>query len=224
VQPIGDLATARILVIGHDPALQHSIARAEYAFFLELLQRPPMDRAQVRQKQFAFRLLRYLVWLAGRPVEPVELYVTSLCNTFLERRGRGVLYIPEHEAQAGVQALGDGVTQGQFRAILPMAEQTFYWLCKLCFIDQPDEHVDAYLANAAPQAVWSQKGLYKKTRGTPFVKVCGQSFAQGGTPVIPILHVNDWRERLAGRWAPNQTGMLRARDNLKQALASHQAR
>ena len=35
--PFGDLHKATILVIGHDPRLQKSMAEAEYAFFFEFL-------------------------------------------------------------------------------------------------------------------------------------------------------------------------------------------
>ncbi len=219
VQPFGSLETARILVIGHDPTLQDSHAQAEYAFFLEYLTRPPATKAEVSQSNFAKRLLVYMSWLAGREVPLSELYVTNLCNDFLTRQGKGVIYIPEAKAAAGVEALESLVARGKFKVVLPMAEQTFYWLCKLSFVDQPGKRVDAYLADAKPRAAWSQKGLYKKTRGTPFVDVCGQPFSHRDTPVIQILHLNGWREQLTGRWASYQPGMERAQASVQQILA-----
>jgi hypothetical protein len=38
-KPFGDLLTAKVLVVGHDPRLQKSLAEAEFAFFFEYLKR-----------------------------------------------------------------------------------------------------------------------------------------------------------------------------------------
>ncbi|MEW6180952.1 MAG: hypothetical protein AB1522_13615 [Chloroflexota bacterium] len=38
VQPFGDPTIATILIIGHDPRLQNSLAEAEKAFFFEYLE------------------------------------------------------------------------------------------------------------------------------------------------------------------------------------------
>lgn len=104
VQPYGDLAHAEILVIGHDPRLQTSDSEAQSAFFLEMPSRELKTQVEVRQRSFAHRLLKYVDWLTGRKLPLSELYVTNLCNEFLERRAKGAIYIPKSEAQRGVQA------------------------------------------------------------------------------------------------------------------------
>lgn len=43
-KPYGDPKTATILVIGHDPRLPKSASEAEYAFFMEYLDRPAAGR------------------------------------------------------------------------------------------------------------------------------------------------------------------------------------
>jgi len=219
VQPFGDLSTAQILVIGHDPTLQVSDARAEYAFFLELLARKPQTTAQVCKKNFARRLCQYLDWLAGREVPLSKIYVTNLCNDFLVRQGPGVILIPEDKARAGVLAIDDLVAIGHFKVILPMAEQTFYWLCQLGFVDQPDARVGAFLPGALPRVSSARQGKYVKTNGTPFVDVCGQQFTHLGVPIIPILHLKSWRSTLSGRWAPYNAGMALALRNVQRLLA-----
>jgi hypothetical protein len=218
VQSFGNLKTARILVIGHDPTLQNSDAQAEYAFFLEWLDRQPTVRAEASQRRFALRLLEYMDWLAGRNVPLSDLYVTNLCNDFLNRQGKGVIYIPEAKASAGIKALESLVDQANFKVILPMAEQAFYWLCKLGFIDGPDRRVDAYLAQAEPQSEWAANGLYRKLSGTPFVEVCGRKFYHRGVPVVPIMHLNGWQRKLSIRWQKYVPGMRRARSAVRHLL------
>jgi hypothetical protein len=205
-------------VIGQDPTLQNSNARAEHPFFLEWLDRKPTVRAEAGQRRFALRLLEYMDWLVGRIVPLSELCVTNLCNDFLTRQGKGVIYIPESKASAGIKALESLVAKGNFKIILPMAEQTFYWLCKLGFIDGPNRRVDAYLAQAEPQGGWATKGLYRKTSGTPFVEVCGRKFYHRGVPVVPILHLNGWQRQLSVRWQKYVPGMRRAKSVVRRLL------
>lgn len=86
VKPFGNVNTATILVIGHDPRLQRSQAEAEVAFFLDYLARPrPASRSEARKYDLAQAVRDYVNELAGREVPPAELYVTNLCNEFLNR-------------------------------------------------------------------------------------------------------------------------------------------
>jgi hypothetical protein len=219
VQPFGDLSTANMLVIGHDPTLQNSLARAEHAFFLEWLGRKATNRAEASQRRFAGRLRDYINWLAGREVPLADLYVTNLCNDFLNRQGQGVIYIPEIKARSGVSALEALVDKGKFKIILPMAEQTFFWLCELGFVSGPALRVEGYLVDARPQPGWAAKGLYRKTRGTPFVDVCGHEFKHRNTAVVPILHLNGWQRQLSSRWQKYVPGMQRAQAAVQRLLA-----
>jgi hypothetical protein len=218
VRPFGDLDTADILVVGHDPRLQRSDSEAEFAFFFELLTRPPKTRGDVQKKALALAVCRYVDWLAGRRVSQDRLYVTNLCNEFLVRQAKGVIYIPEAQAQRGVRAITEAVSRGRFQVILPMAEQTFYWLCRLGFVDQADERVEDFVRNAWPREDKAKAGIYVKTGKAPFVSVCGQRFHHAGVPVIPVLHVNRWQWPLPPRWQRYRPGMEHARATVRQAL------
>lgn len=91
VQPYGDPNLATILIIGHDPRLQNSLAEADSAFFLDYLLRPrPGRSSEARKYDLARALLGYIRDLAGQVISLQTLYITNLCNEFLlPTRGRG---------------------------------------------------------------------------------------------------------------------------------------
>lgn len=217
VKPFGNLNTAKVLVVGHDPRLQRSNAEAEFAFFFEFLTRSPINKGEVQKKGLALAVCRYIDWLAGRELPHEQLYVTNLCNEFLKRQQPGVIYIPEAQARRGVEALTKAVGKGQFKVIIPMAEQTFYWLCQLGFVEDADERVQTYLQAAHPKAAKAQQGVYIKTGQASFVAVCGQRFHHQGIPIIPVLHVNRWQWPLPPRWVRYTPGMEQARAQVQQA-------
>ena len=73
-KPFGNPATADMLVIGHDPRLQSSQAEAEYAFFLDYLQRyaaAPAYGPEKRKYGLANALLDYVSALAGCRVDDI---------------------------------------------------------------------------------------------------------------------------------------------------------
>ena len=83
-KPFGDLTTATILVIGHDPRLQRSQAEAEVAFFLDYLTRPrATSHPEARKYDLAKAVVDCVGALAGREVSLNELYVTNLCKMIL---------------------------------------------------------------------------------------------------------------------------------------------
>jgi hypothetical protein len=219
VKPFGNPNTAKVLVVGHDPRLQRSDAEAEYAFFFEFLKRSPKNRGEVQKQGLARAVRAYLKWLAGYEIPLDQLYVTNLCNEFIERQQSGVIYIPEAQARHGVQSLTDTVAQGQFKVIIPMAEQTFYWLCQLGFVEDADERVQTYIQIAQPKVAKAKLGVYVKSGKAPFVTVCGQRFHHQGVPIIPILHVNRWTWPLPPRRIRYEPGMEQARDRIQQALS-----
>lgn len=62
VRPFGDLATATILIIGHDPRLQRSQTEAEIAFFFDYLTRPrPKSRPEARKYDLAQAVTDHLL-------------------------------------------------------------------------------------------------------------------------------------------------------------------
>lgn len=53
-KPFGDLKTAKVLVIGHDPRLQKSNTIAEYCFFADYFFRPlPKSPSELRKYKLA---------------------------------------------------------------------------------------------------------------------------------------------------------------------------
>ncbi len=198
VQPFGNLSTATILVIGQDPRLQNSDYEAEKVFLMETLekyseQNLPRSKSEVKKYELACAVPNYIRSLARRNVTLDEMYVTNLCNQFLPHtRGSGTVLIPQALARQGVEAIGAIVRQGHFRVIVPMACQTFYYLCHFKFIDEWDERVLDFLASARPDPVKATEGLYEQSGRGAFLNVCGQRFHHLGIPVVPVLHVKNW--------------------------------
>ena len=217
-KPFGDLTTATILVIGHDPRLQRSQAEAQVAFFLDYLARPrPASRPEASKYDLAKAVVDYVGALAGREVSLNELYVTNLCNEFLEHApGSGTVLIPDDLARRGVEQIAQAVASGHFKVILPMAVQTFYHLCRLGFIDEDSEVVRRFVHDASPRAAKAAQGTYVPSGSAPFLAVCGCRFHHRGVPVVPIVHVKQWPLRpRAIRYAEP---MARAQQEIRQLL------
>jgi hypothetical protein len=217
-KPFGDLTTATILVIGHDPRLQRSQAQAEVAFFFDYLTRPrPTSHSEARKYDLAKAVWDYVSALAGREVSLGELYVTNLCNEFLEHApGRGTVLIPDDLAGQGVQQITQTIASGRFKVILSMAAQTFYHLCHLGFIDEDSEVVRHFIQDARPRASKAAQGIYVQSGKAPFLAVCGCRFHHRGVAVVPIVHVRQWPLRpRAMRYAEP---MARAQQEIRQLL------
>ena len=210
VRPFGDLATATILIIGHDPRLQRSHAEAEVAFFFDYLARPrPKPRPEARKYDLAQAVWDYINELAGCDVPLAGLYVTNLCNEFLAHiPGSGTVLIPDDQAQRGVRRIVQIVADGHFKVILPMAVQPFYHLCRLGFIDEDTELVRRFVAGARPRASKAEQGIYVQSGRAPFLAVCGCRFHHRGVPVVPIVHVKQW---------PLKARMVRFKEPMQQA-------
>ena len=191
----GDLQTAKVFVIGHDPRLQKSTAEAEFAFFFEYLKRYdecPTFGPDAKKYGLAKGVWDYINELANRQLPLEAFYVTNLCNEFLPpSRGRGTILIPDDLAQKGVEAIYKIIAQGNFSVIVSMSMQTFYHLCRLGFLDD-DERIETYVKTAQPKPVKAEQGSYVAKGKAPFLKVCGQRFHHRGIPVVPILHVKMW--------------------------------
>jgi hypothetical protein len=195
VKPFGDINSATILVIGHDPRLQRSKAEAKTAFFMDYLARPqPTRHPEARKYGLARAVWEYVNDLAGRHVLLAEFYVTNLCNEYLEHtRGSGTVLIPDNLAKRGVEQIAQTVAAGHFKCILPMALQTFYHLCHWGFIDEKDsELIVQFVAGARPRPTKAEQGIYVQTSSGSFLSVCGRRFHHRGVPVVPIVHVRQW--------------------------------
>lgn len=195
-RPYGDLETATILVLGHDPRLQKSPAEAEKAFFFDYLEKyaeRPTYGPHASKYDLAKGVWDYVSHLAGRKVALEELFVTNLCNEFLPHTpGSGTVLIPLEYAQRGLKEITQLIAKGKFKLILPMAVQPFYYLCNLGFIDEGNELVQSFIAGAKPSPKKAKAGIYQQTGYAPFLKVCGQCFHHAGIPVVPVVHVKMW--------------------------------
>ena len=219
VRPFGDIHTATILIIGHDPRLQHSQAEAETAFFFDYLARPkPASRSEARKYGLAKAVWDYVGELAGHDVPLEELYVTNLCNQFLDHTpASGTVIIPDDVAKRGVEQITKIVNAGHFRCILPMAVQPFYHLCHWGFIDEGDsESIAQFVAGARPRASKAAQGIYVQSGSAPFLPVCGRRFHHRGVPLVPIVHVKQWP--LKPRMVRYTEPMQRAQQEIRQFI------
>jgi hypothetical protein len=219
VQPFGDINSATILVVGHDPRLQRSKAEAKTAFFMDYLARPrPTRRPEARKYGLARAVWEYVGDLAGRHVLLADLYVTNLCNEFLEHApDSGTVLIPDDLAKRGVEQIAQAVTAGHFKCILPMAVQPFYHLCRWGFIDEGDsELITRFLEGARPHPAKAEQGVYTQSGSAPFLAVCGQRFHHRDVPVVPIVHVRQWP--LKPRMVRYTEPMERAQQEIQQLM------
>jgi hypothetical protein len=210
-RPFGDVNTATIMVIGHDPRLQHSKAEAKTTFFFDYLARPrPTSRSETSKYELARAVWDYVSAIAGRDVPLAELYVTNLCNEFVDHAPRsGTVLISDDLAHRGVERIVQTVAAGHFKCILPMAVQTFYHLCRWDFVDEGgSEMVARFMEGARPRASKAEQGIYVQSGKAPFLAVCGQRFHHRGVPVMPIVHVRQW---------PLKPRMVRYADPMERA-------
>lgn len=197
VKPFGDIKTATILVIGHDPRLRRSDAEAETAFFFDLL---TLNSSRPSHGPIAVK------------------YVTNLCNTFLDStHGRGTVLIPDDQAARGFEDICQAIDRGHFRLILPMSVQVFYHLCRLDFIEENDNRVRQFVQRARPSPAKAEAGIYVSAGKAPFVEVCGQRFHHRGIPVIPIVHIKQWP--LKDRAVRYKEPMEHAKKEIRKTLA-----
>ena len=195
-RPFGSIDKARILVIGHDPRLQRSDAQAQYAFFLNYLDEPRPTRPSERRKyDFASSVVNYARYLGGSSVALEDMFVTNLCNEFLEPPigGRTVL-ITDAVAEKGARAIEGILSGGSFKVILSMAPQVLYHLVRLGFVANPDETLLAFLRTARPSPSAAGRKAYVPVGTSPFLRVCGRTYYHRSdrVPLIPVVHVKQW--------------------------------
>jgi hypothetical protein len=194
--PFGNLQTATILVIGHDPRLQNSQAEAEKAFFFEYLEKysaRPTYGPLARKYDLAHAVWDYVNDLAGQRIDLAQFYVTNLCNEFLpSSHGRVTVLIPDELAEEGVKVISQIVSDGQFSLILPMSVQVFYHLCRLRFIDEDNDLIRSFTIQARPKSKEVEHGVYYTLGTAPFLEVCGKRFHHRGITLVPIVHIKQW--------------------------------
>ena len=195
-KPFGNLDTADIMLIGHDPRLRSSQAEAEFAFFLNYLaeyETCPSYGPDKSKYGLASALVDYVSVLTGYQIPLERLYVTNLCNEFLpSTHGKGTVLIPEEAALRGYQDICQAIDQGHFRVIVPTSCQIFYLLCRLGFLDEENEQISLFVTQASPKMDKRELGVYAAFGRAPFLEVCGKRFHHNGIPVVPILHIKQW--------------------------------
>lgn len=220
VKPWGNIETATILIIGHDPRLQKSLAEAEHAFFFEYLESPrPTYGPDAAKYDLAKAVWDYICNLAGRPVPLNQLYITNLCNRYLPHASGSVtVLIPDADARLGLKDIELAVAHGHLKLILPMSVQVLYHLCRLDFVKGNTDLINAFLSAACPREGKAQQGLYQPKRNASFLQVCGQPLNHKGIPVIPIVHVKQWP--LKQRFIKYTEPMNRAKQAVSAAIGA----
>ena len=124
-----------------------------------------------------------------------EIYVTNLCNEFLEHAPKGkTVLIPEPIAKKGYERIVKIISQYKtIEYIFPMSQQVNYWLQYFGLYNADTD----FLKEAKPK----QKGIdnkppyYEAVKQTnaPFLKVCGNVYSLNtGQKLIPILHTKQY--------------------------------
>lgn len=188
----GDLANARVLVIGHDPRLQVSDTLAQYAFFADYFFRSrPNQRSEAAKYDLAKATFGYIGELTSNRYSADQLLLTNLCNVGLPHApNKKTVLIPEERAKEGIDAIRSLLEQSPVEIVFAMSLRVNYWLQKLGFYPS----VGDFLRKAAPKAsgLSSKSPYYEPQQSRAFQLICGRSCAADGREVIPILHVKQW--------------------------------
>lgn len=200
-KPYGNPHSADLFIIGHDPRLQISDVEANYVFFMDYLEREvPKTYPERRKYGLAKSVIGYIAYLtAGKyGIDTTEkLYFTNLCNEFLPHPKRsGTVLIPNDKAEYGISEIENILKVDSFKLILPMSLQVFYHLVRRGFVPNESDKMREFLRKARPDDSYAAWGAYSSAEPRAFVEVCGNIYYHRAIPVIPILHVKNWQDRV----------------------------
>ncbi|MBI3552709.1 MAG: hypothetical protein HY077_09325 [Elusimicrobia bacterium] len=184
----------RIWFLGHDPRLRKNDAEASTCFFLDLLNKPKQV-GEGSKRGLAQSVMRYVSALSGRHVSRTEIFVTNLCNEFLDRPSIDeVVLIPDRVAEIGVRRLARYLLKAKQppEIIISSSQQVLYHLARTKFL-KPHQLLIDFEAASTPNPRLAAKGAYQPSRTAAFLQVCGLIFEHQGIPVIPVLHVASHR-------------------------------
>ena len=216
-RPYGNPASARLLVIGHDPRLQRSDTLAEFAFFADyFFQQEPRAPGEKQKYELARSLYKYIDYLTDASCVPKAVLVTNLCNEALARPSKGTVFIDEEHASQGIRDIEGLIRDSSIRAIVAMSQQVNYWLQQLGFC----EHVKDFLDGAAPapQGLRSEPPSYKGRKSGIFRTICGRVLKGRLAPVVPVVHVKNWP--LKGRFTVYRECHADARHHLPNLIST----
>lgn len=187
----------KVLLIGHDPCLRRSDTIADYALFSDYyFKSEPQNGSDKRKYGLAKNSLEQVLDITGSRYSPEDIYVTNLCNKALERPKKGIVLIPEREAETGVKRLKKILEQfDSIEYVFPMSQQVNYWLQYFGLYQTETDFLD----NAEPK----QKGIDSNPpyyeamnqKAKPFLEICGKVYDLGkGQKLIPILHTKKYSQ------------------------------
>ena len=188
----GELADAKVMVIGHDPRLQRSNTQAQYAFFGDYYFRPiPRQRSELAKYRLAEKVFSCAAHMTSHRYTAEQLVLTNLCNKMLPRPpAKRTVLIPQEEAQEGIAAIRDILAHSQVELIFAMSEQVNYWLQRLGFYAPVPEFLRR--AEPAPRGLLHEPPYYTPKQGSAFQLICGRRYTVGDAHLVPILHVKNW--------------------------------
>lgn len=203
-KPFGNMKTAKVLVIGHDPRLQISDTIAQYCFFADYFFRPiPKAPAELSKYKLAESLFSYMGWLTSYKFTAAEYFITNLCNQSLDHSpAKKTVLIPETIAKEGIARIKSNIEEADFKLILPMSQQVNFWMQYFNFYTSSEE----YLKSSKPKQKGLYNNYYEPEGKSPFLMICGEKYFYKDIPIVPILHVKQYP--LKGRIKDNYLPLL----------------
>ena len=186
---------AKILVIGEDSNLQWTDTATEYAMFADYYFRPfPEDHGERSRNVEAQNLYHHILFLTNDLFKPEEMYVTNLCNDYVQPPAKGKrVFIPEEKAVKGLAHIKWILEENpSIKYVFAMSLQTNYWLQQLGFYGGDE----TFLHGAQPRRVGIEciEPFYQPVDGKAFRTIIGQIYdtTVPDVKVIPILPAKDF--------------------------------
>ncbi len=185
----------KILLIGHDPRLQKSDDKPEYALYANYYFSPEPKRYGEKNKYIlAKNCFTQIIEITNNKYREDEIYVTNLCNMFFEDRPiKKTILIPEKVAKKGVLHIQNILQDYKtIEYVLSMSEQVNYWLQYFGFYHTKTD----YLNDAKPKGkgICSNPHYYEASRSGSFREICGNVYETVTKhKIIPILHIKSYK-------------------------------
>lgn len=186
---------AKILIIGEDSNLQWTDTVTEFAMFADYYFRPfPEDHGERSRNVEAQNLYHHILFLTNDLFKAEEIYVTNLCNDYVQppTKGKRVL-IPEEKADKGFAHIKWILEQNpSIEYIFAMSLQTNYWLQKLGLYGGDE----TFLHGAQPRRVGMEciEPYYQPVEAKALRSIIGQIYdtTVRGVKIIPVLPTKDF--------------------------------
>ena len=193
--------SAKALIVGHDPTLQHSSDKPLFALYADYyFNEVPKSGRELSKYNLAKSTFEQIVYVTSGTIDSSEMYVTNLCNVQLPRKRSGsVVLIPEDKAKDGVERIRQILRDfPSIRYVFPMSLQVNYWLQKLGLYDSNDSFVE----DSEPVQSGIQQMCFRPKKERTFLMICGKQYqviGGSGQIVVPTLHSKNYP--IKGRFA-----------------------